>query len=638
MKTLVCSANPKSCAAIFDKAAAHLRHPGDREVILQCAGGTYAFPHALDLDMSAIPGQKRLIIRGGTRLKTIFTALAPITEPFTKVDGTDYYVCQLPADSNGTYPLLRTIYVNGKIAPVSSTAAHRTAPAFTRDTEKYALTQAIFQNTRKIYLPLSAIEEAGLAHCPGAELHLRVEWEYKIYHIDTVDTADRYTDADGNVFVAVTVPESEQPYGNGTLTMCNRVFFIRNTPSVLKPGQYAYARRTGKLYYYPENSIDDCTFACGMQTNFLSCKNFDEIRLENITFTGVEDEILTRTGYYAAGQAGSWNGKFPDIFPRAGAVRIENVNRFLVSGCTFTDLPCDGLSMFGALTNVTITANRFTNMGASAIRIGRPMPFTAENRIENLVLSDNYLDNIGFTYENSCSVIVTKVRNAQLNHNMVLHSSYTAFSLGWKWDAARWEYGSEVNLENVEVAYNYIKSFLMNMRDGGGIYTLGGNTWVTHAPYMNTVHDNVVIEDELTCPENGFFGSLYHDGASSNWYTANNIVVHNPALTGSTGSYSARIYLQAAWGGVGIASTEQQAAWHILAENNYVVGCKNFGEVFRSQAVDPEHASDMLDLSRDLREKDTHMIKTVRALKKIPEAVRILDFSGCRPEIGKKPR
>ncbi len=173
--------------------------------------------------------------------------------------------------------------------------------------------------------------------------------------------------------------------------------------------------------------------------------------------------------------------------------------------------------------------------------MGRPITDNpTENRMRNLQIVNNYLDNIGFTYENSCSILVTKVKDGRINHNTILRSSYTAISLGWKWNVADWEYGADVNLDNVEVAYNYIQAFLMRMRDGGGIYTLGGNATVKHAAFMNTLHDNYVIEDELTCPENGFFGSLYHDGASSHWHTYNNIVIHNPARTGSTGSFSAR--------------------------------------------------------------------------------------------------
>lgn len=49
-----------------------------------------------------------------------------------------------------------------------------------------------------------------------------------------------------------------------------------------------------------------------------------------------------------------------------------------------------------------------------------------------------------------------------------------------------------------------------------------------------------------------------------------------------------------------------------------------------------EHASDMPDETRDVREKNTHMLKSAKELKKYPEAVRIMNFSGCAPEIGKK--
>jgi hypothetical protein len=49
-----------------------------------------------------------------------------------------------------------------------------------------------------------------------------------------------------------------------------------------------------------------------------------------------------------------------------------------------------------------------------------------------------------------------------------------------------------------------------------------------------------------------------------------------------------------------------------------------------------EKASDMLDITRDLREKDTHVLKTPKDLKQYPEAVRIMEFSGCDPKVGKK--
>ena len=636
MKCINLNATPAKFAGVLAKVKDIFAKKGDTEVTLSLSGGRYDLTAPVELDAAEWSGTKRLRVIGGGRVKPTFSALRDIpAEGFSPVPGKPYFVCRLEREANGEYPNLRTLYVNGKIADIARTSEHRICPAFGEGKERYDPGQCEWGTERdhRIYVPLEAVEEAGVENCRGAELHVRVEWEFKIYHIDHVDPDDT-VELDGKTYVAMQMDKSEVKNGNPALRICSRVFFICNTTSVLNtPGQYVYERSCGKLYYYPEGDISACCFGIGGLTNLFDLRNFDSVTMEGLVFTGIEDDILTKTGYYAADQAGWWNA-FPEQFPHAGAVRGRNCGRFEIDGCTFTDLPCDGISLVGVLNNVTIRNSRFTRIGATAIRLGRPLAYSETDQINGLRIENNYLDMIGFTYENSCSIIVTKAKGGRINHNTLLRSSYTAISLGWKWDVATWEYGDEVNLENVEVAYNYIKSFLMNMRDGGGIYTLGGNVNVGFASLFNTLHDNYVIEDDLTCPEDGFFGSLYHDGASSNWYTHDNIVVHNPKREGRSVGGSARIYLQTAPPFVG--STEGQAAWHILCENNYVTGCKNFGEVYRSQNFDPEGASNMLDASRHLREMNTHLLKDPGELKKYPDAVRIMQRAGCDTGIGKR--
>ena len=636
MKCTVIRVNAASFDTAVGKVRSLLALPGEKEITLSFASGNYFVIEPVSLCEGNAPAHLRLI--AGGRQKTVFSSLRELpAERFSMVEGKPYAVCQLEKSEDGTYPNLRAFYVNNEIAAVSRTKEYRSASPFKRaDGTEYALSQANWNDDHRIYVPAEAVEEAGVENCRGAELHIRVEWEFKIYHIDYIDTEDTYTDDAGRRFVAMQLCRDEHKNGNRILRVTDRVFFICNTTSVLTtPGQYAYERAAGKLYYYPKTALSDCTFALGTATALFSFENFTELTLRGMTFTGIEDTILTETGFYAADQAGSWGSVFADIFPQAGAVKIRGCGRADIDGCVFTDLPCDAVSMVGVLNHVTVEHCRFVNIGATALRIGRPVPYDENNQINDLTIADNFLDNIGFTYENSCSIIATKVRVGRILHNTILRSSYTAVSLGWKWDKAPWSYGEQVNLESVEVAYNYIKSFVTNMRDGGGIYTLGGNTEVhEHAAFINSVHDNVVIEDKYTCPENGFFASLYHDGASSNWHTFNNIVVHNPALNGPSG----RIYLQNCWypDKPFTASTGQQSSWHILSENNYICGCKNFGEVYRSQQYDPEKASDMLDYTRDLHEKDTHLLKNAKELQKYPEAVRILSFSGCDEALGKK--
>ncbi len=631
---------PDRLNATLKQAQAMFASPGDHEVTLSFAEGMYTLDAPVSWDAAGFPGKARLrmIGEGG---EVVFSSLNEITvERFAKVPGKPYYVCQLAPLAEGGYPVLRSLYVNGKLIDISRTKEYRSTPRFTQEGATYELRQKDFNDTHKLYVPLAAIDEVGLANCPGAELHIRVEWEFKIYHISRIDLEDDWTDEAGDVHVAMHIDENELQAGNGSLPMYSRVFYICNSTACLTtPGQYAYEQAQGLLYYYPAGDIGACRFELGVATNLFAFSNFDALTLHGLTFTGLEDVLMTEIGYYAPGQSGRWSAlsgleELP-AFYRAGAVFIDNVHEMDVDRCVFRELPCDALAMVGLLSNVTIRNSRFEHIGASGIRMGRPIACIAHDRIENVQIVNNYLDNIGFTYENSSSILLTKVRNAKINHNTILRSSYSAVSLGWRWEVARWAYGEEVNLDNVEVAYNFIRSFVMNMRDGGGIYTLGGNVWVDHAAFMNTLHDNYVVEDELTCPENGFFASLYHDGASSNWHTYNNVVIHNPALNGTTDSYSARIYLQCAWEeGAGTASVMGQCTWHILCENNYICCCKDFGEVYRSQAVDPEKASDMLDASRDLREKDTHLLATADELKNYPMAMRVVQFSGCDETVG----
>jgi len=631
MKCISIRANANNFATALEKLKVQLDKPGDKEITLALANGQYNLMEPLTLDAKDFPGKCRIRFIGSNVKKTVFSSCVQLpTENFKKVEGKPYYACQLEKQADGLYPLPRAFYANGKIAAVSTTKAYQSCKSFTKeDGTKYEPTQENWNDTHALYVPIDSVLEAGVENCKGAELHLRVEWEFKIYHIDHIDMNDVHVDEDGQKHVMMYINKEETVHGNIALPVYDRQFFICNTTSVLQnPGEYTYERSKGLIYYYPEKEISSYEFSLGVLTGLFTLNNFEHLTFSNITFTGLEDDILTKTGFYAADQAGKWY-QFPEMRPHAGVIRIHNINGLDLHDCIFTDLPCDGISMIGVLNNVSITHNHFTNLGATAIRIGRVDQWNEDNQITNLDICENYLDNIGFTYENSCSIFVSKARNARVLHNTILRSSYTGISFGWKWNCADWGYGEYVNLENVEIAYNYVKSFLMNMCDGGGIYVLGGNTEVhAHSAFINRIHDNVVIEDELTCPQNGFFGSIYHDGASSNWHTFNNIVVHNKDRYNDFNN-SARIYLQNAWFDQdGTGSTANQASWHILSENNYVCGCKKLGEVYRSM-TDLENASNMLDVTRDNHEKDTHMLRSVKELKKYPEALQIMNFSGC---------
>ena len=647
MKIHLIKASPSNFDKAVEKTKELFNKSGDKEVILSLSGGEYNLESSLSLNANDFSGKCALRVIGTSRIKPRFTSLRQIpSSEFVKVEGKPYYKFTFPKDNNDEYPQLRTLYVNGKIAKLSKSNRYTTSDFFETKTKNYSRDDAkppIFNVTHKLYVPINAIYEVGEDNCIGAEFHIRVEWEFKIFHIERIDVSDTYTNENGITYCALYVDENETDGGNPTLTRCNRTFTICNTVSSIKAGEYSYDQKNGELFYYPKDDINKCKISIGSITNLFDITGFDGVHLENLVFTGIEDSMIIDTGYYAGGQAGYWTSKFEEHgIPQIGALKALNVSNFTIDNCTFENLPCDAISMVGNLNNVSIKNSRFVNIGSSAIKIGKTtdrggMPkhnAYSHNKdvlyVKDIFIENNYIDNTGFVYENACGIILTKADRARINHNTILNSSYTAISVGWKWNKAEWNYGESVNLDNVEIAYNKIKGYLLNMKDGGAIYTLGGNAEKSHTTFMNTVHDNYLIADENTSPENGLCPLIYHDGASSNWYTANNVVVRNPEKKRCRG-----VFFQRGWNKAfkfGVASTEEQATWNILCDNNYMCLFNNRDEAYQ----DPQAIYDFVDVTRNLFERNTHYVPTEKDLLKCNESSLIIKYSGCSENIIKK--
>ena len=160
MKYVHLNLNPAKFSEGLNKARKYLSESGDTEVTLALSGGSYTMSDMATWDAAEWVGQKRLRILGGGRIKSVLSSLRDLSaDRFAPVEGKSYRVCQLDKQDDGTYPNLRTLYVNGRIAEISRTAEYRTCPAF----EGYTPTQQTWETEyrHRLYIPLAAVEEAG---------------------------------------------------------------------------------------------------------------------------------------------------------------------------------------------------------------------------------------------------------------------------------------------------------------------------------------------------------------------------------------------------------------------------------------------------------------------------------------------
>ena len=653
----VINANPKSFDKALEKAISIFNKKGDKEVTLSLSSGTYDFNQTITFDASTFPGKNSLRIVANSNRRPVFSSLVNIpSSEFKKVDGKPYYVYSFEKGADGKYPDIRTFYNNGKIIFAPKSKGYVTAPPFQTPEKSYTKEDGmtpVFNETHKLYVPIEAINDIGEKNCIDSEIHFNVEWEYKIYHIAKIDTNDSYTHTDGKKYVALYVRDNEIDGGNpNCISRCFREFFIYGGLVNISPNTFVYIPSEGKLYFYPETDMDKCSIAYGKTIRFFEFNNFESVSIKGVDFTGLEDCIFSEFGYYAPGQAGRWTAKYEHGFGQIGAINVLNINGLNIDDCTFTNLPGAGISLVGNLENINIINSRFTSIGATAIQIGkanvtcppRALYSDSQEGVRNVRIENNFLKDIAFTYQNCPAITVTPVDTCKILHNTIIDCAYTGISVGWYWlvygwneptkSNLGWHYGERLNVANAEIAFNYITGFMYKLQDGGAIYTLGGNAPTDNPAKINSLHDNYIVENENTCPHNGLFMDIYHDGGSSSWYTYNNVVIHDPAKKGIGDRCYCQQHPLQFTNALNTGFKEQSVAWNILIENNYFVGCKTRDDVFKGWCNSP--AELIVDNSRNIFDANTHLIPNKRALKKHPDALFIIKNAGCKKSVIKK--
>ncbi len=492
-----------------------------------------------------------------TEEKSVITSCHDIdAAEFKKTDGARYYQYQFPetVKVGGAYPRFRDLYIDNQPATLATSQG---LFYMLLDSCNRAEENGLNADDRLLYVSpdaLGAVEVDANGNVIGTlEFWVQTDWQVHCVRIEHIDYG-RQTDMvqNGQELIAIRVRKDDwnvfKPAYYSTLAGC-RYWFQNNKAYVDEKGEFWYDDQTGTIYMIPFAALNDTDAVsyptCERLFHLDSAKN---ITFQNLDICGTTVNYVTEYGFIS-GQGGrikrEWinpdtGAKEKDFWLPYGAIYAKNASDIRIQDCSIYNVGGDAVNFRGAVDRVRIYGSSFENVGSCGIRLGvNKVDFTKAQHNENIIIRENYLQNIATNFNSSPSILVSSVRNMDITHNTILDSAYTAISVGWRWGRY-----TNTNIENTHIEYNYIENFLTKTQDGGAIYTLGGNAplvedRVAEIDYLNTMSHNYVVLTPETGNGSGHFTVFYHDQGSSHWLAEQNILIAGPDAQGTDHSYVA---------------------------------------------------------------------------------------------------
>ncbi len=497
---------------------------------------------------------------------------------FTKVSGKEYYSYQLPdsAKISGQFPEFRDILVNGERATLARTKDY----IFTKSYKNEVITGSkVTAADNTVYI--DALAAAGITkdNLNGVEIVSLVEWKSQLFQIiDIRHEEGKLTEIDLNEsqFAAL------MNYDMTKKTLTGRGYWLQNHLNFLdEPGEFWYDRTNGVIYYYPyaDQNMQTATVEYATLDKLIDIQNGANFTFDGISFTGTTTaHFVNKHGLVAELGATyyTYSGD-PGTNVPCAAIWADGTEGLEILNCNFHDLAGHGLlSNFGTK-DLTVNGNVFRNLGMSGIIVGVNQRQWNEAGLlgasERVTITNNYVTNIGTDVPCAPAIKVARSKDLKINHNTIIHASYSAIMAGWGWNVNTSSESHNTNLINAEIAYNYIEDFIYAINDGGAIYTCGANGFTTDTSYFNTVHDNYIRGGAHNKTNIG----IYHDGSSSNFHTYHNFIddiksTHGPIFFQDhvASQYSHNILVENNFTTVSPISTSATADRNIVLKDNTV--------------------------------------------------------------------
>lgn len=302
-------------------------------------------------------------------------------------------------------------------------------------------------------------------------------------------------------------------------------FVLENALELLdEEGEWYFDKYAKKLYYKPENGQDitKSEIYAPIAEKFIEISGenvenpVENIEIRNLTFL-YGGWTYPAEGGYCSVQATSVvrenGGAYAEMTP--GHIEVNYARNFIFSGNTMAHMAVNGINAENSITDSSISANVFYDMGASAVALGSTKHDKAERIKEipyNVSTDNNIIRYVGMGYYGAPGITYYYTVNSSIKHNDIQNGTYSGISIGWGWK------DTPIQHDNM-IAYNKIGNINTKVIDGSAIYSLSSNV---NSGYVG----NYIFG--INAPFNS--GMLYHDQNSKGFEDYDNVLdCENPS-------------------------------------------------------------------------------------------------------------
>ncbi|MBI9064378.1 MAG: right-handed parallel beta-helix repeat-containing protein [Marinilabiliaceae bacterium] len=247
--------------------------------------------------------------------------------------------------------------------------------------------------------------------------------------------------------------------------------------------EWYFDRAKGILYCIPSTGVDlnQMEVVVPVIQALVEGKGTRREPLTNFTFEGItfaySEWLRPPTGLNGRQGCYDYWGDDEETY-MGSALDFEFAENIRFTRCEFTCMGGGGIAFRKGTRNIDLTGNVFHDISGNGISVGEELrgPLVPEE----VQITNNLFFNCAAEYFGGNAVFVSIARYIRIAHNCIHDLPYSGIATGWWWPDMHYPYEKWKSYSDsidcagyITIEYNHICNTMLEVSDGGGIYTLG---------------------------------------------------------------------------------------------------------------------------------------------------------------------